>query len=228
MVYRDRDRTCGLCGVTLLPPNATPLERALEAGTARIGAIDTPIDTLLDPARIAARWLPWLAWGLSVDAWDSAWSEGTKRQAVAESISLHRMKGTRASVDLILSRIDGLARVIEWHEERDRLAPHRFEIEIPLVTTVGAAGGTRAQAAIVDEIITAIDRVKPLREHLTVVQALTLSGGVAVQGHARLAAYRRDDAALVNDTSQAWDFYLQTELGEPVQAETGSILDTVP
>lgn len=212
--------------MTLLPPNATTLERALEAGVSRISAIVTPIDTLLDPARIAAQWLPWLAWGLSVDAWDSGWSEATKRQAVSESIALHRKKGTRGSVDLILSRIDDLSRVIEWHEDRDRLEPGTFEIEIPLVTQAGASGGARAQAAIVDEIITAVERVKPLREHLTVVQALTLSGGVAVQGHARMAAYRRDDAALVNDTSPAWDFYLQTELGEPMQAETGSILDT--
>lgn len=214
--------------MTLLPPNATPLERALEAGVSRISAIDVPIDTLLDPSRIAVQWLPWLAWGLSVDAWDSTWSEATKRQAVAESIVLHRMKGTRAAVDLILPRIDALARVIEWHEERDRLRPGEFEIEVPLVTVAGAAGGPRAQAAIVDDIITAIERVKPLREHLTVVQALTLSGGVAVQGHARMAAYHRDDASLVNDTSPAWDFYLQTELGEPMQAETGSILDTAP
>lgn len=212
--------------MTLLPPNATPLERALEAGVARISTIDTPIDTLLDPDRIAARWLPWLAWGLSVDAWDSDWSEVTKRRAVAESIALHRMKGTRASVDLILSRIDGLARVIEWHEDRERLPPHAFEIEIPLVTVAGAAGGARAQAAIVDDIIAAVDRVKPLREHLTVVQALTLSGGVAVQGHVRMTTYCRDDVALVNDTSPAWDFYLQTELGEPMQDEAGSILDT--
>lgn len=214
--------------MTLLPPNATPLERALEAGVSRISAINTPIDTLLDPARIAARWLPWLAWGLSVDAWDSTWPEATKRQAVAESIALHRMKGTRASVELILSRIDALARVIEWYEERDRLTPGTFEIEIPLVTVPGTAGGMRAQAAIVDDIITAIERVKPLREHLTVVQAVSLSGAVAVQGHVRMAAYRRDDANLVNDTSPAWDFYLQTELGEPIQAETGSILDTTP
>lgn len=228
MVHRDHDRAWGLCIVTLLPPNATPLERALEAGVSRLSDIDTPIDTLLDPARITAQWLPWLAWGLSVDAWDSAWPEATKRQAVAESIALHRMKGTCASVDLILSRIDSLARVIEWHEDRDRLAPHTFEIEIPLVTTPGAAAGARAQAAIVDDIITAVERVKPLREHLTVVQALGLAGSVAVQGHVRLTAYRRDDATLVHDTSPAWDFYLQTELGEPMQAETGDILDTVP
>ncbi|MGW8136850.1 phage tail protein I [Sphingomonas zeae] len=212
--------------MTLLPPTATPLERALETGVSRISAIDTPIDTLLDPARIAARWLPWLAWGLSVDAWDSAWSDATKRQAVAESIALHRMKGTRASVDLILSRIDALARVIEWHEERDRLKPGIFEIEIPLVTTAGAAGGARAQAAIVDDIITAIERVKPLREHLTVVQALTLTTGLAPQAVARLAGSTRDDATLKIDPSTKWEDYFQTEDGEPMQAEDASLLDT--
>ena len=225
MVYRDRNRTCGLCGVTLLPPNATQLERALEAGTARIGAIETPIDTVLDPERLAARWLPWLAWGLSVDAWDSAWPEATKRRAIAESISLHRMKGTRASVDLILSRIDGLARVIEWHEDRERLPPHAFEIEIPLVTVPGDAGGPRTGAAIVDDIIAAVERVKPLREHLTVVQALSLTTDVATQGVARLASFVRDDAALLVDPSPRWEDYLQTEDGEPLQAETGSLLD---
>lgn len=214
--------------MTLLPPNATQLERALEEGIARISDIHAPIDTLVDPARIALTALPWLAWGLSVDDWDAGWPEATKRRAVAESIALHRMKGTLASVEQVLSRIDTLAFVTEWHQDRDRLKPHQFEIEIPLVTTPGAAGGARTGTAIVDDIITAIDRVKPLREHLTVVQALSLSGGVAVQSHVRMAAYRRDDAALVNDTSLAWDFYLQTELGEPMQAETGSILDTVP
>lgn len=211
--------------MTLLPPNATPLERALEAGVARISTIDTPIDKLLDPERIAARWLPWLAWGLSVDAWDSAWSEATKRRAVAESIALHRMKGTRASVDLVLSRIDGLARVIEWHEDRERLPPHAFEIEIPLVTVPGDAGGPRTGVAIVDDIIAAVERVKPLREHLTVVQALSLTTDVATQGVARLASFVRDDAALLVDPSPRWEDYLQTEDGEPLQAETGSLLD---
>lgn len=214
--------------MTLLPPNATPLERALEAGVARISDVDAPIDTLVDPARIAARWLPWLAWGLSVDAWDSAWPEMTKRQAVAESIALHRMKGTRAAVDLVLARIDGLAQVIEWHEERQRLSPHEFEIVIPLVTVPGAAGGPRAEAAIVDDIITAIDRVKPLRERLTVVQSLGAQGALGIQAATRLAEYTRDDADLAPDTDPRWGFYLQTEDGEPVQAEDASLLDTAP
>lgn len=214
--------------MSLLPPNATPLERALETGTARLGEVTAPIDTLVDPMTIAATALPWLAFGLSVDLWEASWSEATKRQAVADSIAQHRIKGTRASVEHVLARIDRLATVLEAHEDTARLAPHTFEVHVPLVTTPGAAGGARADAAIVDEIIAQVGMVKPLREHLTVVQSLTLSAGVAVQGAARLVGFTRDDAFFRIDPSPAWEFYLQTEDGEPLQAETGSFLDTAP
>ena len=96
--------------MTLLPPNATPLERALDGAIARVSAIDAPIGTLFDPATIAAAWLPWLAFGLSVDSWDADWTEADKRAAVAGSIALHRTKGTRRSVETVLARFDQLAR----------------------------------------------------------------------------------------------------------------------
>lgn len=212
--------------MTLLPPNATRLERGLENGVSRISELAAPIDTLVDPQTIPADVLPWLAFGLSVDSWNPSWSDAVKRRAVADSIALHRIKGTRFSVETVLARMDDLATVIEWHEDEARLAPHTFEVLIPLVITPGAAGGERARAGIVDEIIAEVGKVKPLREHLTVVQSLMLEGGVGIQGAARLATYRRDDADLAIDTSERWNFYLQTEVGEPLQAEAGTLLDT--
>lgn len=212
--------------MSLLPPNATKLERALEAGAARISDVTAPIDTLVNPATIDAGVLPWLAYGFSVDFWDAAWSEAVKRRAVAESIAQHRIKGTRASVEHVLARVDSLARVIEAREDPARLAPHTFEVELPLVIEAGAAGGQRADAAIVDDIIAQVTAVKPLREHLTVVQSLTLESDVGVQGSARLAGYTREDAALLIDPSERWELYLTTEEGEPLQAETGTLLDT--
>ena len=44
----------------------------------------------------------------------------------------------------------------------------------------------------------------------------------------RLAGYTRDDADLLIDEAPQWDFYLTTEQGEPLQAETGTLLDTAP
>jgi len=214
--------------MSLLPPNATKLERALEAGMARLGDVAAPIDTVVDPATIAANALPWLAYGLSVDFWDTAWSETMKRRAVAESIAQHKIKGTRASVEHVLARVDALAMVLEAYEDPARLAPHTFEVHLPLVTVAGAAGGERANAAIVDDVIAQVTAVKPLREHLTVVQSLTLDSDVALQGAVRLAGYKREEADLLIDTSPAWDFYLTTEEGEPLQAETNTLLDTAP
>lgn len=212
--------------MSLLPPNATKLERALEAGAARISDVSAPIDTLVDPLKIAAEALPWLAYGFSVDFWETSWSEAMKRRAVAESIAQHKIKGTRASVEHVLARIDDLARVIEAAEDPQRLVPHTFEVDLPLVTTAGAAGGARAGAAIVDDIIAQVSAVKPLREHLTVVQSVMLTGGVGVQGAARLTSYTREDTVLNVDTSAAWELYLQTEDGEPLQTDAGSFLDT--
>lgn len=212
--------------MSLLPPNATKLERALEAGAARISDVSAPIDTLVDPLKIAAEALPWLAYGLSVDFWETGWSEAMKRRTVAESIAQHKIKGTRSSVDHVLARIDTLARVIEAAEDPQRLAPHTFEVDLPLVATAGAAGGARAGAAIVDDIIAQVTAVKPLREHLTVVQSLTLASDVSLQGSARLASYTRDDANLLIDTSPRWELYLLTEEGEPLQDNAGSLLDT--
>ena len=78
----------------LLPANATPLEKALATASERVDAIPAPIDTLWDPARCPGPLLPWLAWALSVDIWCERWPEAKKRLVCAESITLHRLKGT--------------------------------------------------------------------------------------------------------------------------------------
>lgn len=211
---------------SLLPPNALPLERALEAGTARLADIDAPIARLWDPATALVDDLPFLAWALSVDSWDPEWSEATKRDAVARSISLHRIKGTRMSVEAVLDRFDELASIVEWHETSPRAQPNTFEIHLPIIGADGAASGARVTAAFAERIIREISRAKPLREHFTLVQSLDLVGGVGVFGTARLASYVRQDLALDIDTSPEWAFYLQTEIGEPIQAEAGTKLDT--
>ena len=77
----------------LLPANATALERALSDAA---GMQHNPevLATLWDAATCPVQLLPWLAWALSVDEWDEAWPEARKRQAVLQSVQLHRKKGT--------------------------------------------------------------------------------------------------------------------------------------
>lgn len=210
---------------SLLPPNATRLERALEAGAARILDVDARAD-INDPMTCPAEVLPWLAWGSSVDSWDADWTEADKRAAVADSIALHRRKGTRMSVEQVLARYDHLARLVEWHEAAPRRHPNTFDVVVPMVLPDGTApGGRRASAAFAEAIIREVSRVKPLREHMTVVQTVDVSADIGVHGVARFSTYSRQDLAAQLDIDPVWDGYLQTEAGEPLQAETGSILD---
>ncbi|WP_441006303.1 phage tail protein I, partial [Burkholderia pseudomallei] len=64
---------------SLLPPNATALERRLADTNARISDIPVDIGKLMDPDAIPLRFLPWLAWHLGVETWKDYWPEQVKR-----------------------------------------------------------------------------------------------------------------------------------------------------
>jgi phage tail P2-like protein len=86
----------------LLPSNATNSERALSLSVARLGDVPVAIGSVWSPDTCPDEMLPWLAWAMSVDDWDSGWSVETKRSVIRESIAVHRRKGTRASIQLAL------------------------------------------------------------------------------------------------------------------------------
>jgi phage tail P2-like protein len=81
---------------SLLPPNATPTERALSSCTARTTALAVGAEyrSLWSPLTCPIESLPWLAWALHVDEWDENWSEEQMRQVIADSVAVHKTKGT--------------------------------------------------------------------------------------------------------------------------------------
>lgn len=83
---------------SILPPNATRLELAIEQAAAGAIGFDVPIADLWNPDRCPVDLLPWLAWALSIDVWDSEWPDQVKRRVIRESVEVHRRKGTKASV----------------------------------------------------------------------------------------------------------------------------------
>jgi phage tail P2-like protein len=89
---------------TLLPPNASALERAVEdvLGT-RLENRSVPLRSLWAPGQAPAAWLPAQAWGLSVDEWDKRWSAGRKRDVIAAAIAVHRRKGSIGAVRAALT-----------------------------------------------------------------------------------------------------------------------------
>ncbi len=84
--------------MTILPPSSTDFEGAVEAATARIGAVPVPNAALWNAQNCPAAFLPWLAFALSVDDWNPDWPEATKRAVIAASVSVHRRKGTVGAI----------------------------------------------------------------------------------------------------------------------------------
>lgn len=84
---------------TILPNNRTALEHALEGVSAARFPIPTElVASVWNPDTCPADLLPYLAWGLSVDLWDDAWHETTKREVCRKSLILHRLKTTPAGI----------------------------------------------------------------------------------------------------------------------------------
>ncbi|MBU2713737.1 phage tail protein I [Zooshikella harenae] len=112
----------------LLPPNATPQEKALSTSMKHLGEVPVPIATLWQADHCPLNLLPWLAWTLSVDEWDDVWNETIKRQVIKNSIEVHRHKGTVGAVKKALAAT-GLDVVLqEWFEYGG--APYTFKAEV--------------------------------------------------------------------------------------------------
>lgn len=155
---------------TLLPPHATPLERALEAATARLDALPVPFRDLWSPARCPLAFLPWLAWALGVEAWDSAWPEPVRRAAVAEALAIHRAKGTLPALRRLLDALGAVYDLEEW--------PGGAAMTLAITIHNGDALPLQGLAGL----NAAIDRVKRIAVQHTLTLRAGLSGEVAVAG----------------------------------------------
>ncbi len=115
---------------SLLPGNLSDLERELDIAIARMSEIDIPLNKLWDPVNCPIEVLPWLAWALSVDDWVSDWSESVKRQVVANSLDLHRIKGTRPAIEHGLNSLSLDTDIQEWFETAPQGVPGTFNVDV--------------------------------------------------------------------------------------------------
>lgn len=101
---------------TLLPPTATDIAKALDLLEGRIGQL--PVDVITkDPAHVPVAMLDALAWELSVDDWDTDWSEARKREVLLQARDVHQHKGTPYGVKRAIEAMGyGTARLTEGWE----------------------------------------------------------------------------------------------------------------
>lgn len=161
----------------LLPPNSTPLEKALAAQADRITAIPIGIAALHRIDTCPAAYLPWLAWSLRVEFWDSNWSVAQKRQVMADSKAVNQAKGTSYALTYALNQVTSSYQLIAWHQLMPQGTPFTFTVQLP-----------EAQLYSIDEIQTihaAIDTAKSARDVYSVQARVRTTSTALVAGAAR-------------------------------------------
>lgn len=148
---------------SILPPGSTPLELSLEQVVALLLDIPVPIPDTWSPDDCPVALLPWLAWALSVDEWDTNWSETQKRSAVKTSLSVHMRKGTIGAVREAMAALSFTARVQEWFNQVPPGDPHTFRLLLEADQVGISQAGFGALLGV-------IERTKNLRSHLTAIE----------------------------------------------------------
>lgn len=170
----------------LLPINATSQERSIALTTARVSDVPVRVKDVLNPATCPVDVLPWLAWALSVNAWNSGWTEAQKRAVVANSIENHRIKGSVKSVKEAASAF-GTIDLVEWFQTSPQGTPFTFTAKISLPSI-----SYDLQASIIDAVLAS----KPARCTGIVEVVNNADLQIAIGCYARLANYTRFDATL--------------------------------
>lgn len=166
---------------SLLPPNASVGEHAIEATTARLADVPAPLRDLWNPHTCPESLLPWLAWALSLDAWKSYWPIEIKRARVAAALDIQRRKGTRQSVRDVVASFGGAAVITEWWQQSPAGVPHTFAIDV----TLSGQNGAEATAEYADDVIAEVTRTMPVRCHLTYNLRSAIAGRLGVAAVAR-------------------------------------------
>lgn len=178
---------------SLLPPNASHLDRAAEAVLAsRLSSIPQPHRALWNPDTCPIALLPWLAWAMGVEAWRTEWPEAIKRAIVRNAIQVQRQRGTIKSVRDTVASFGGAISIREWWQATPKGVPHTFE----LVFTMTGQDGEQSSAAFVQDVMAEVARVKPLRSHFTFIQGLSASASITLAAVGRPVAYARLDMAV--------------------------------
>lgn len=112
--------------MSLLPHNATLLERSLEAASEQ-GIDPEIIRGIADSTRCPPDFLPWLGWAWKVEGWEAANTNAQRRELVREAIPVHKTKGTVGAIRRVLKAVRVNADFKEWHQIPNA-APYTFQV----------------------------------------------------------------------------------------------------
>jgi len=134
--------------------------------------------------------LPYLAeqFSLTDEAiWPAAKTLVSKRLLLKQAIELHRLKGTPWAVKSLVRSFGANIVLREWWQLDPPGPPHTFE----LILNLADQGGETASAALIDDVIAAVHRVKPVRAHFTFTQGIQARSTLGLAAAARAVQHVR-------------------------------------
>jgi len=150
---------------SLLPTNASNILIDLEKSYSKLSALEAKNKDVFNPNQAAENILPWIAWGFSIDAWDDNWSHETKREMINNTISLHKIKGTRKAVQKALEIIGIFAQIVEWWQTDPKMVVHTFDVIAYLNDNIDKSSKIIIDSNTQKKLIGLINNVKPARSH---------------------------------------------------------------
>lgn len=164
----------------MLPPNASPQERALAESVARLSDVPVPVRDAWNPDTCPASLLPWLAWALSVDEWQQDWTETEQRAVIKNALLIHRHKGTLAALKRAVEPLGYIIRIVEWYDEVPAGEPYTFRLEVGILEKP-------IDEAIYDKMISLIETYKNVRSHMLALTVKAEVSGLAYLGAAMMS-----------------------------------------
>lgn len=158
---------------SLLPPNATKLERNLEQLGDRLSNLPVPFIELHRVELCPEKHLAWLAWDHRVEYWRSDWSAVEKRQAILESKEFNAQRGTRSSIESLLSKFVNNFELKAWHEFNPPQPPFTFVVIInEMIISIEQ----------LLQIQTAVEATKSARDNFSIAAKVVSSGQINTTG----------------------------------------------
>ena len=140
------------------------------------------LDYLLDSA--SSELLDHLASQWRVGVWRDSWPVTRKRLVLKTIIKTLSHYGTKKAIIDVLESLGNGAQIKEWFEFDQPLTPHTFQINIDLNVQ-------QVKAEAIDDAVTALNIVKPVRSQYTVTQYLQVGTDLKMYPYRRQIVFAR-------------------------------------
>lgn len=174
---------------SLLPPNATQFEYDIATLFSRLSDLPVNVFDVWNPDTCPTRFLPWLAWAMSVDSWQEYWGEERKRQRIKDAVSQQRLKGTRQSIQTVLDSYGDHFTIEPWFEMTPTGAPGTFRVFYNADQFDHQSDDPQADPLA--DMVRDIRNAKSARDHFTLESRRHLNTDVSTTAGASVATLHR-------------------------------------